>query len=115
MILSMRAVDWNRREQPQPSLLPLPPQVPPPQPWLIVMFASPPPPKNLLQAPALIWKPNLVYDQAGDDEKRLVLVGVQTEATGQVTAMVVARIERKPERLCAGDEFQEVGDVVQMD
>jgi len=49
---------------------------------LIVMFASPPPPKNLLQAPALIWKPNLVYDQAGDDEKRLVLVGVQTEVTG---------------------------------
>ncbi len=29
------------------------------------------------------------------------------------TAMVVARIERKPERLCAGDEFQEVGYVVQ--
>jgi hypothetical protein len=51
--------------------------------------------------------------QAGNDEKRLVLVGVQTEATGQVTAMVVARIERKLERLCAGDEFQEVGYVVQ--
>ncbi len=27
--------------------------------------------------------------------------------------MVIARIERKPERLCVGDEFQEVGDVVQ--
>ena len=51
--------------------------------------------------------------QAGDDEKCLVLAGVQTEATGQVTAMVVARIKRKPERLCAGDEFQEVGYVVQ--
>ncbi len=37
--------------------------------------------------------------QARDNEKRLVLVGVQTEATGQVTAMVVARIEQKPERL----------------
>jgi hypothetical protein len=35
------------------------------------------------------------------------------EATGQVTAMIVACIERKPERLCAGDEFQEVGYVVQ--
>ena len=35
--------------------------------------------------------------QAGDDEKRLVLVGVQTEATGQVTVMAVAHIERKPE------------------
>jgi hypothetical protein len=27
--------------------------------------------------------------------------------------MVIALIERKPERLCVGDEFQEVGDVVQ--
>ena len=51
--------------------------------------------------------------QAGDDEKHLVLVGVQTESIGQVAAMAVARIERKPERLCAGDEFQEVGYVVQ--
>ncbi len=73
------------------------------------MLVSSPPPKNLLQAPDLIWKPNLVYDQAGDNEKHLVLIGVQTEATGQVTAMVAARIERKPERLCAGDEFEEVG------
>ena len=44
--------------------------------------------------------------QAGDDEKHLLVVGVQTESIGQVTAMVVAR-------LCAGDEFQEVGYVVQ--
>jgi len=55
--------------------------------------------------------------QSSDDEKRLVkrlvLVGVQNESIGEVTAMVVARIERKPERLCAGDEFQEVGFVVQ--
>jgi len=55
--------------------------------------------------------------QSGDDEKRLVkclvLVGVQKESIDQVTAMVVACIERKPERLCAGDEFQEVGFVVQ--
>ena len=51
--------------------------------------------------------------QVGDDEKHLILVGVQIEATGQVTAMVVAHIERKPERLCAGDEFEEVGYVVQ--
>jgi len=27
--------------------------------------------------------------------------------------MVIARIERKPEQLCVGDEFQEVSDVVQ--
>ena len=45
------------------------------------------------------------------DKRRhnLILVRVQMEATGQVTAMIVACIERKPERLCAGDEFQEVG------
>jgi hypothetical protein len=35
--------------------------------------------------------------QSGDGEKRLVLVRVQTESIGQVTAMVVARIKRKPE------------------
>ena len=27
--------------------------------------------------------------------------------------MAIARIERKPEQLCVGDELQEVGDVVQ--
>ncbi len=47
--------------------------------------------------------------------KCLVLIGVQKESIDQVTAMVVARIELKPERLCAGDEFQEVGFVVQKD
>jgi hypothetical protein len=51
--------------------------------------------------------------QAGNNEKRLVLVGVQTEVTGQVAAMVVARIEQKPEQLCTGDEFEEVSYVVQ--
>jgi hypothetical protein len=35
------------------------------------------------------------------------------ELIGEVAAMVIARIECKPERLCVGDEFQEVGDVVQ--
>ena len=35
------------------------------------------------------------------------------EMTGEVAAMVVACIECKPERLCAGNEFQEVGYVVQ--
>ncbi len=53
--------------------------------------------------------------QAGDGEKRLILVDVQKDATGQVAAMVIARIERKPERLCAGDEFEEVGFVVKKD
>ena len=49
-----------------------------------------------------------ILRQAGNDEKRLILAGAQTEATGQVTSMVVARIKQKPERLCAGDEFEEV-------
>ncbi len=35
------------------------------------------------------------------------------ELIGEVAAMVVARIERKPEQLCAGDEFEDVGYVVQ--
>jgi hypothetical protein len=67
------------------SLLPLPPQSPPPQPWIIVVFSSPPPAKSHIRR------------QAGNDEKRLVLVRVQTELIGEVAAMVVARIERNPE------------------
>ena len=50
---------------------------------------------------------------AGNDEKHLILVWVQKDSISQVTAMVVARIEQKPEPLCAGDELQEVGYVVQ--
>jgi hypothetical protein len=51
--------------------------------------------------------------EAGDDEKHLVVVGLQTESTGEVTTMVVARIERKPEGLGVGDECLVVSDVVQ--
>jgi hypothetical protein len=50
--------------------------------------------------------------QAGDDEKHLVVVRLQTESIGEVAAMVVARIERKPEGWGA-DEFQVVGYEVQ--
>jgi len=80
------------------------------------MFSSPPPPKNLQLTPSCrlhCEAKSGIIRQAGDDEKRLVLVEVQKELIGQVTAMVIAHIERKPERLCAGDEFQEVGYVVQ--
>jgi hypothetical protein len=42
--------------------------------------------------------------QAGYDEKYLVVFGLQTESTGKVAAMVVARIEHKPEGLGIGDE-----------
>jgi len=37
----------------------------------------------------------------------------QTELIGKVAAMVIARIERKPERLCVGDELQDLSNVVQ--
>jgi hypothetical protein len=42
--------------------------------------------------------------EAGNDKKHLVVVGLQTELTGEVAAMVVARIERKAEGLGVGDE-----------
>ena len=77
---------------PPPSLLtlllPLPPQSLPPQPWLIVIFSSPPPPMNLQLTPSRrlhCEAKSGIMRQAGDGEKRLVLVGVQTESIGQVT------------------------------
>ncbi len=42
--------------------------------------------------------------KAGDNEEHLVVVWLQTEATGEVKAMAIARIERKPEGLGVGDE-----------
>ncbi len=42
--------------------------------------------------------------KASDDEKHLVVVGLQTESTGKVAAIVIARIERKPKGLGVGDE-----------
>ncbi len=42
--------------------------------------------------------------EAGDDKKHLVVVGLQTESTGEVAAMVVACIKHKPEGLGVGDE-----------
>ncbi len=42
--------------------------------------------------------------KAGDDEEHLVVVRLQTEAMGEVKAMVIARIARKPEGLGVGDE-----------
>ena len=49
------------------------------------------------------------------DKRRhnLIAVCLQTESTGKVAAMVVARIERNPEQLCVEDESQVVSDVVQ--
>ncbi len=43
--------------------------------------------------------------EAGNDEKHLIVDGLQPESTGEVAVMVVACIKRKPEGLGAGDEF----------
>ncbi len=59
------------------------------------------------------WQDKMTPGRCDERRHNLVLVRIQTEAPGQVTAMVVARIEQKPEQLCAGEEFQEVGYVVQ--
>ena len=42
--------------------------------------------------------------KAGEDEEHLVVVWLQTEVMGEVKAMAIARIERKPEGLGVGDE-----------
>ena len=55
---------------------------------------------------ALIWKPakSCIRRQAGNDEKHLILFWVQTESIGEVAAMVIAHVERKPEQLGFVDE-----------
>ena len=51
--------------------------------------------------------------QAGDDKEHLVVVRIHMDASSDVTAMVIACIERKPEQLCVGNESQHHSDVVQ--
>jgi hypothetical protein len=46
-----------------------------------------------------------VQHQVGDDEKSLVIIWLQTELIGKVTAMVIACIERKPVQLGIGEEL----------
>ena len=46
-----------------------------------------------------------IVRQSSNDENRLVLFLVQTELIGEVTAVVVARIERKPVGLGVGDKL----------
>ena len=57
-------------------------------------------------AVALIWKPakSRIQRQTGDNEKRIILFRVQTESIGEVAAMVIAHVERKPEQLGFVDE-----------
>jgi hypothetical protein len=71
------------------------------------MFSSPPPPKNFLQAVGFIAleSKSRIICQSSNDENRLILFLVQTESIGEVTAVVVARIERKPVGLGVGDKF----------
>jgi hypothetical protein len=59
------------------------------------------------------WHDEVTRGRRDERQHNLVVLQVQTESTDKVTAMVVARIERKPEQLCTGDEFKEVGYVVQ--
>ncbi len=42
--------------------------------------------------------------KASNNVKHLIVDGLQTELTGEVAAMVIACIERKPEGLVIGDE-----------
>ena len=46
-----------------------------------------------------------IVRQSSNDENHLVLFLVQTESIGEVTAVVVARIERKPVGLGVGDKL----------
>ncbi len=43
--------------------------------------------------------------KAGNNKEHLIVIQLQTEATGKVAAMVIAHIEHKPEGLGFGDEF----------
>ena len=51
--------------------------------------------------------------KASDDKEHLIVVWLQSESIGEVAAMVIPSIERKPEGWGAGDEFEVVSDVVQ--
>ena len=51
--------------------------------------------------------------KVSDDKEHLIVVWLQSESIGEVAAMVIPSIERKPEGWGAGDEFEVVSDVVQ--
>ena len=50
--------------------------------------------------------------KASDDKEHLLVIRLQSEF-GEVAAMVIPRIECKPEGWGAGDEFEVVSNVVQ--
>jgi hypothetical protein len=51
------------------------------------------------------WHDKTTPGRCNKRQYNLKLIRVQMEAIGEVAAMVVARIEQKPEQLCNGDEF----------
>jgi len=59
------------------------------------------------------WHDKMTPGRRNERRDNLVVVWLQTESIGEVAAMVIARIECKPERLCVGDELQHLSDVVQ--
>jgi hypothetical protein len=59
------------------------------------------------------WHDEKTPGRPDERQHNLIVVRLESESIGEVAAMVIARIECKPERLRVGDEFQEVGYVVQ--
>jgi hypothetical protein len=54
--------------------------------------------------PLITLTQSRVQQQASNDEKNLIIVRLQTELIGKVTAMVIDLIERKPVQLGIGEE-----------
>ncbi len=72
------------------------------------------PAKELSPGRGLDCKAQLcIRRKVGNDEEHLVVVWLQTEAMGEVKAMAIARIERRPEGLGVRDESWVLSDVVQ--
>jgi hypothetical protein len=59
------------------------------------------------------WHDKTTTGRCDERRQNLVVVWLQMESIGEVAAMVIACIERKPEQLCVGDESQHLSDVVQ--
>ena len=51
--------------------------------------------------------------QAGNNKEHLAVVRIHTDVIGKVAATGIARIKRKQEQLCVGEESQHLSDVVQ--
>ena len=58
------------------------------------------------------WHDKVTRGRCNERQHNLIVFRVQTESTDKVVAMVVARIEQKPEGWGPGEENEEVGNVV---